>query len=121
MEGRRNRQLGLSDLTTYRREKKLNQHFLMKVDDIIDWRPIVDMVREIYSEKMGRPGYPPEVMIKVLFLQKWFNMSDPEVEFQIINQIVEKDDPAYLLIKISAISEKPLQPFRIRLLNILFS
>ena len=32
------------------------------------------------TEKGGRPNYDPVLMVKILLLQLWCNLSDPQVE-----------------------------------------
>ncbi len=39
-----------------------------------------ELVSGIYASERGRPSYPPLVMVKVLLLQQWYNLSDPVME-----------------------------------------
>ena len=34
----------------------------------------------VYSACEGRPSYPPLTMVKVLLLEQWYNLSDPQME-----------------------------------------
>ena len=34
----------------------------------------------MYSASEGRPSYPPLTMVKVLLLEQWYNLSDPQME-----------------------------------------
>ena len=34
----------------------------------------------IYASREGRPSYPPLTMVKVLLLEQWYNLSDPQME-----------------------------------------
>jgi IS5 family transposase len=57
--------------------------FLSDMDRIIPWPEITAAVATVYpkiSEAGGRPPIPLERMLRVYFLQLWFNLSDPAVE-----------------------------------------
>ncbi|MFG1519538.1 MAG: transposase, partial [Thermoplasmataceae archaeon] len=42
-------------------------------------RPILSDLYENDTEKGGRPNYDPILMTKILLLQQWYNLSDPQV------------------------------------------
>ena len=57
--------------------------FLADMDKIIPWAELAAAVQAAYpkvSESGGRPPIPLERMLRVYFLQLWFNLSDPAVE-----------------------------------------
>jgi len=57
--------------------------FLADMDKIIPWKELAGAVQTAYpkvSEKGGRPPIPLERMLRIYFLQLWFNLSDPAVE-----------------------------------------
>jgi IS5 family transposase len=57
--------------------------FLADMDKIIPWPELAAAVRTAYpkvSENGGRPPIPLERMLRIYFLQLWFNLSDPAVE-----------------------------------------
>jgi len=57
--------------------------FLADMDRIIPWPEVTAAVARVYpkiSEQGGRPPIPLERMLRVYFLQLWFNLSDPAVE-----------------------------------------
>lgn len=57
--------------------------FLADMDRIVPWRELVAVVEPVYpklSESGGRPPMPLERMLRIYFLQLWFNLSDPAVE-----------------------------------------
>lgn len=57
--------------------------FLADMDQIIPWPEITAAVQTVYpkiSENGGRPPIPLERMLRIYFLQLWFNLSDPAVE-----------------------------------------
>jgi len=57
--------------------------FLADMDRIIPWGDLATAVESVYpkpSEAGGRPPIPLERMLRIYFLQLWFNLSDPAVE-----------------------------------------
>jgi transposase, IS5 family len=57
--------------------------FLTDMDRIIPWPEMTAAVETVYpkiSENGGRPPIPLERMLRIYFLQLWFNLSDPAVE-----------------------------------------
>lgn len=64
--------------------------FLRKINDVIDWQPLVDLMRVLDNtseETGGRPRLPFEVVIKALFLQQLYGLSDPQLEEQINDRL----------------------------------
>ena len=63
---------------------------LSMISNIIDWHPIRQILDEMYdnkSEKGGRPNCDVIMMFKILILQKWYGLSDLEVERQMADRI----------------------------------
>jgi IS5 family transposase len=57
--------------------------FLADMDRIIPWAELAAAIEPVYpkgSEAGGRPPMPLERMLRIYFLQLWFNLSDPAVE-----------------------------------------
>jgi len=57
--------------------------FLADMERIIPWPEVTAAVATVYpkiSEQGGRPPIPLERMLRIYFLQLWFNLSDPAVE-----------------------------------------
>jgi IS5 family transposase len=57
--------------------------FLAEMDRIVPWPELEAVVEPVYpkvSEAGGRPPIPLERMLRIYFLQLWFNLSDPAVE-----------------------------------------
>ena len=57
---------------------------------MIDWTPFRQILEEMYdnkSEKGGRPNCDVIMMFKILILQKWYGLSDLEVERQMADRI----------------------------------
>jgi IS5 family transposase len=64
--------------------------FLEKVDVLIDWKKIERLLNKKYKKVEsadGRPAYPVLPMFKVLLLQRWNNLSDPQAEVAIKDRI----------------------------------
>ena len=53
---------------------------LERIAEEVDWDRFALLVDEVYSADEGRPSYPPLMMVKVLLLQQWYNLSDPQME-----------------------------------------
>jgi IS5 family transposase len=58
------------------------ERFLTDMDKIIPWRELCDVIEPFYPkvEGAGRPPIGIERMLRIHFLQHWFNLSDPAVE-----------------------------------------
>src|SRR5918995_586916 len=54
---------------------------LAAMDRVVPWRELCDRVEPVYPKAgNGQPPVPLERMLRVYFLQHWFNLSDPAVE-----------------------------------------
>ena len=53
---------------------------LERIDEEVDWERFAVLVEGIYSAGEGRPSYPPLMMVKVLLLEQWYSLSDPQME-----------------------------------------
>src|ERR1035438_4871265 len=72
-------------LTGFERYGKTTRRaqFLADMQVIVPWAQLTAVVEPFYpkiSEAGGRPPLPLERMLRVYFLQLWFNLSDPAVE-----------------------------------------
>ncbi len=73
----------------YERVKRLGDR-LAEIESLIDWeafRPIVGTLYENKSERGGRPNIDEVVMVKLLVLQQWHGLSDPELERQVADRL----------------------------------
>ena len=80
-------QTGLSEL--YRNVENLGDP-LSGIGDRIDFERIRLILSNLYendTEKGGRPNYDPVLMVKILLLQQWYNLSDPQIEREIRDRI----------------------------------
>ena len=72
-------------LTSFEKYGKTTRRaqFLLDMDRVIPWQELTAAVQTAYpqvSESGGRPPIPLERMLRIYFLQLWFNLSDPAVE-----------------------------------------
>ena len=69
----------------YARVEKLGDR-LEAVNGLIDW----DRFRVFFSEETagpGRPPYDPVLMFKMLVLQRFYSISDEELEYQVADRV----------------------------------
>jgi len=63
---------------------------LAEIESLIDWKPFRPILESMYTNKTssgGRPQVDVIVMFKMLVLQQWHGLSDPELEKQCIDRI----------------------------------
>lgn len=68
-------ELGATGKRTRRRE------FLAEMERVVPWDELVTLVRPFLPEgRRGRPPFGPESLLRIHFMQQWFNLSDPAME-----------------------------------------
>ena len=73
----------------YERYQKLGDK-LAQIEPLIDWEAFTPIITGLYNNKGpqgGRPNIDPVVMMKILVLQSWYGLSDPELERQVADRI----------------------------------
>ena len=60
-------------------EKIPESHILKQIDKAVDFSFINDLLESSYCKNFGRPAKEPEMMMKLLFLQYIYNLSDVKV------------------------------------------
>ena len=65
-----------------------SNHVLLDILEVIDFSFVDKCVKGLYSDTMGRPGFHPQVMFKLLFLEFLHNLSDYEMADQIRTNIL---------------------------------
>ena len=73
----------------YERVEKLGDK-LAEIDPLIDWEAFRHIIHDMYDNRSGRGGRPnidEIVMMKMLVLQQWHGLSDPELERQATDRI----------------------------------
>jgi len=57
------------------------EQFLSEMDQVIPWTRLVKLIEPHYPKPgNGRPPTPLQRMLRVYFLQQWYNLSDPAAE-----------------------------------------
>ena len=67
----------------YQNKKKQTRRekFLGEMDQVVPWGKLVKLVKPHYPKgEQGRPPMKLETMLRIYFLQQWFNLSDPAME-----------------------------------------
>ena len=55
--------------------------FLAEMDRVVPWKELCALIQPAYSQgATGRPPVGLERMLRIYFLQQWFNLSDPAAE-----------------------------------------
>lgn len=73
--------LAESGFEQYRKTTRREQ-FLNEMERVVPWRELCALIEPVYPKGEGR-GRPPvglERMLRIYFIQHWFNLSDPAVE-----------------------------------------
>ena len=63
---------------------------LARLEAVVPWERLAVPIRATYDNdtaKGGRPNVPVVTMLKVVMLQKWFNLSDPAMEGMLLDRI----------------------------------
>ena len=65
-----------------KKKKTRREEFLEEMDRAIPWKDLLRIVEQQYRKEgdNGRPKMPAERMLRIYFLQQWFNLSDPGAE-----------------------------------------
>lgn len=63
-----------------------DRHFLMKVSGLVDWAAFDHYWPSLYGAT-GKRSHDPLVCFKMLLLEQWYNISDPECEAQCVDRL----------------------------------
>ena len=75
------REMGQPSLVESLLPEKLGQNQrLERIHQAVDWGRLSKLAAQVYGAPEGRPSYPPLLMVKVLLLEQWYNLSDPQME-----------------------------------------
>jgi len=71
-----------SFLAIAQRKKKLRcEKFLEEMNKVIPWEEFLDTIKPFYKDaEVGRKRKKLKMMLKIYFLQQWYNLSDPGAE-----------------------------------------
>jgi IS5 family transposase len=77
MSGMKQASLGLGQSSKRTRRRA----FLEEMDRVVPWTELVSLISPFMPEgRRGRPPFAVEVMLRIHFMQQWFNLSDPAME-----------------------------------------
>lgn len=75
----------------YRLEKLSKQGDpLERLNNVVDWEYFRDTIEKVHKKKMVNAGpkpYDPVLMFKILILQRYYNLSDFQLEYQILDRL----------------------------------
>lgn len=60
---------------------------LSRIDGLIDWTALERLLSRVRSKETGRPPYPALVMLKALYLQALYDLSDPGMEEALLDRL----------------------------------
>ncbi len=60
---------------------------LEAIAGVIDWSRLEPIARRIRNSDTGRPPYPPMAMVKALYLQRLYDLSDPGLEEALLDRL----------------------------------
>jgi IS5 family transposase len=84
MRERESAQLSFADAVVGNLGGKRTQALLNQLNAAIDWESLAKPIRVVYrNDDGGAPAEPAVMMLKIVLLQKWFNLSDPQAEEQL--------------------------------------
>jgi len=64
-----------------KRKVTRRERFLAEMNAVIPWADLVALIAPHYPKpQRGRPPMPLETMLRIYFLQQWFDLSDPAAE-----------------------------------------
>ena len=64
-----------------KKKKTRREEFLEEMDQVVPWSQLLKVIRKHYPKAgNGRPPLGLEKMLRIYFLQQWFNLSDPAME-----------------------------------------
>ena len=62
-------------------KKTRKQVFLEQMDQVVPWAALEELIAPYYPEgRKGRPPFSLLTMLRIHFMQQWFNLSDPAME-----------------------------------------
>lgn len=82
------RTMSFFEYATADRGSRRTGAFLDRMQALIPWTEIAEeLTPALYDGSTGRPGFPVTVLVKALLLEAWFNLSDPELEEQVLDRL----------------------------------
>jgi transposase, IS5 family len=73
-------------------KKTRRAEFLEEMEQVVPWKKLCALIEPHYPKAgNGRPPVGVERMLRMYFLQQWFNLSDPAVEESLYDSVVMRD------------------------------
>jgi len=89
------------------------ERFLGEMDAVVPWSSLCALIEPHYpSGERGRPPIGIERMLRIYFLQQWFNMSDPQAEDCLYDSVAMRNFVGIDLGRESAPDETTICKFR---------
>ena len=87
--------------------------FLSEMERVVPWADMCGLIEPFYPKPgNGRPPYGLERMLRIYFLQQWFNLSDPGVEEALYDSAAMRDFAGIDLGREAAADETTICRFR---------
>ncbi len=87
--------------------------FLSEMERVVPWADMCGLIEPFYPKPgHGRPPYGLERMLRIYFLQQWFNLSDPGVEEALYDSAAMRDFAGIDLGREAAADETTICRFR---------
>lgn len=91
---------------------------LARLDQVVPWEKLAEPIRATYTPDAGqggRPAVPVVMMLKLVMLQKWYNLSDPALEGQLLDRLSFRRFVG-LGLRDAAVDHSTISKFRARLI-----
>jgi len=72
-------QTSLADVLTTPSSRRGSDR-LERIASLIDWPAVSAILSSLNASRFGRPGYPPDLMMRALLLAQWYRLSGPQLE-----------------------------------------
>ena len=79
---------------------------LDKIEALIDWSSLIPLLKGLRGAPTGRPPFPPLAMLKAVYLQALYDLSDPGLEEMLGDRLSQVS--GVTMIPISALGDKGL-------------
>jgi len=76
------------------RKQTRRERFLAEMEIVVPWAALSALIEPHYpAGERGRPPIGIERMLRIYFLQQWFNMSDPQAEDSLYDSAATRPRP----------------------------
>jgi transposase, IS5 family len=60
---------------------------LARISDLLEWGALDGLLAGLRDSPVGRPSYPPLLLLRALLLAQWYELSDPELEEAVADRL----------------------------------